>query len=243
MRVPGETSCRDGRASRRRGGCRRGTRRTLRGVCGASRGLRQLRVLGNLFSSHLDVSPSLIAGCFYAAEGIDAAMHAMHVACGSDSFARGRDVPAPRFICESVCDSGMPAEAIERLFFEAGEAAFSFGLRRDEDARSRAAADMAVELARFVFDDLGKCSVMVQSSSPQASVFSGGVFRCRGIGLRRPRRRRADGVHGEGRRIAPLARAGVRRRRCEEASTCAPGTLERGVRPCGRTRRTRPRGH
>ena len=134
-------------------------------------GFDSFGVLGNLFSSHLGVSSSRIAGCFYAAEGIDAAMHAMHVACGSDSFARGRDVPAPRFICESACDSGRPAEAIERLFLEASETASSFGLRRDEDAQSRVEADMAVELARFVFDDLGKCCVMMEGSNPQVSVF------------------------------------------------------------------------
>ena len=134
-------------------------------------GFDSFGVLGNLFASHLGVSPSHIAGCFYAAEGIDAAMHAMHVACGSDSFARGRDVPAPRFMRESARGSGMPAEAIEQLFREAGEAACALGLRRDEDARSRAAADMAVELARFVFDDLGKCSIMMEVSNPQASFF------------------------------------------------------------------------
>lgn len=134
-------------------------------------GFDSFGVFGNLFSSHLGVPPSRIAGCFYAAEGVDAAMHAMHVACGSDSFARGRDVPAPRFICESACDSGKPAEAIERLFLEASETASSFGLRRDEDAQSRAEADMAVELARFVFDDLGKCCVMMEGSNPHASVF------------------------------------------------------------------------
>ena len=157
-------------------------------------GFDSFGVFGNLFSSHLGVPPSRIAGCFYAAEGVDAAMHAMHVACGSDSFARGGDVPAPRFICESACDSGKPAEAIERLFLEASEAASSFGLRRDEDAQSRAEADMAVEACRFVFDDLGKCSVMMESSSPQASVFQAAFFPLPGHRLRRLRRRRADGV-------------------------------------------------
>lgn len=135
------------------------------------RGFDSFELLAGLFSDHLRCQASQVAGCLYAAEGIDAAMHAMHAACGSDflSQAKGHASHPFRLMCESVHELGTSLGVMARLATAVEGASERFGSDCDASRKIRASAEMAVSLAKLVFDDLEKRSVMVAGSNFAAS--------------------------------------------------------------------------
>lgn len=136
-------------------------------------GFDSFELLAGAFSEHLRCQASQVAGCLYAAEGIDAVMHAIHAACGSDSFsqAKGHASRSFRLVCESSHAPDSSVGVMVRLATVAEGASERFGSDYDAFRKIRASAEMAVGFARLVFDDLEKCNVMVAGSNYAAPVF------------------------------------------------------------------------
>lgn len=120
-------------------------------------GFDSFEVLADMVASCIGCASSQVMGCLYAAEGFDAALHALHVASGYDTFCATDSSPveAMRAAYAASVVHGVSGACIKRLVASAVKfGTCSAGL--DEQALAQHRAVSALDLAQFVFDDLPK---------------------------------------------------------------------------------------
>lgn len=120
-------------------------------------GFDSFEVLADMVASCIGCASSQVIGCLYAAEGFDAALHALHVASGYDTFCAtdSSSVEAMRAAYAASVVHGVSGACTKRLV----ASAVKFGTcsaGRDEQALAQRRAVSALDLAQFVFDDLPK---------------------------------------------------------------------------------------
>ena len=120
-------------------------------------GFDSFEVLADMVASCIGCASSQVMGCLYAAEGFDAALHALHVASGYDTFCATDSSPveAMRAAYAASVVRGVSGACTKRLV----ASAVKFGTcsaGRDEQALAQRRAVSALDLAQFVFDDLPK---------------------------------------------------------------------------------------
>lgn len=136
-------------------------------------GFDSFEALSSLMAGHFGCASSKVAGCLYAAEGIDAAAHAMHAACGTDSFSRDGSpaASAMRDACDLARRRSVSGEALGRLFSIATDEG-SRGRALEAEADLIAAVSAAIDVARLVFDDLARCTVLMVGENRAGLLFA-----------------------------------------------------------------------